>query len=47
MSDVYITGVQVLLLKILLRNDEIVSSFNSYVDNFNNHNKNDIRERKY
>ena len=44
MSDVHIAGTGIWFPEDIITNDEIVSSFNSYVDNFNNHNKNDIEQ---
>ena len=44
MSDVHIAGTGIWFPEDIITNDEIVSSFNSYVDNFNNHNKNDIEK---
>ena len=44
MSDVHIAGTGIWFPEDIITNDEIVSSFNSYVDNFNNHNKNELRK---
>ena len=44
MSDVHIAGTGIWFPEDIITNDEIVSSFNSYVDNFNDHNKNDIEK---
>ena len=42
MNDIHIAGTGIWFPDEVITNDEIVSSFNSYVDNFNNENKNSI-----
>ena len=40
MNDIHIAGTGIWFPDEVITNDEIVSSFNSYVDNFNEENKN-------